>query len=116
MYHLSDNGIDDAILGSSNFTLRGLGLGSATKSVSTLRRIVIRNRRDLKAWFEEIWNNLELVEDKPEVLRYLQQLYVNHAPRIYLLQDPLSRVREVYMLSMREACFSRTRIVETEIS
>ena len=29
MYHIDHNGVEDAIMGSSNFTVRGLGLGSA---------------------------------------------------------------------------------------
>jgi hypothetical protein len=82
MYHISRNGIDDAILGSSNFTVHGLGLRSLNNNIElNLEVDSNRDRRDLKAWFEEIWNNLELVEDvKPEVLRYLEQLYVNHPP------------------------------------
>ena len=40
-----------------------------------------RDRRDLKTWFEELWNDPELVEDvKQEVLLYLDQLYQNHPP------------------------------------
>ena len=82
MYHISRNGIEDAILGSSNFTVHGLGLGALNNNIElNLEVDSNRDRLDLKAWFEEIWNNLELVEDvKPEVLRYLEQLYVNHTP------------------------------------
>ena len=76
MYHISHHGIDDAILGSSNFTVRGLGLGAANNNIElNLEVDSNRDRRDLKDWFEEIWNNPELVEDvKQEVLGYLEQL------------------------------------------
>jgi hypothetical protein len=30
MYHMANGGVEEAILGSSNFTVRGLGLGTAT--------------------------------------------------------------------------------------
>ena len=118
MYHLSYNGIDDAILGSSNFTLRGLGLGSANNNIElNLEVDSNRDRRDLKAWFEEIWNNLELVEDvKPEVLRYLQQLYVNHAPE-FIYFKTLYHVFERFLAAQHEGglLFENTQIVETEI-
>ena len=31
MYHIAHNGIEDAIIGSSNFTVSGLGLGVINK-------------------------------------------------------------------------------------
>lgn len=34
MYHIAQNGIEQAILGSSNFTVRGLGLGSANNNIA----------------------------------------------------------------------------------
>jgi hypothetical protein len=40
-----------------------------------------RDRADLKAWFDDLWNDAVLVEDvKEEVLQYLEQLYQNHSP------------------------------------
>jgi phosphatidylserine/phosphatidylglycerophosphate/cardiolipin synthase-like enzyme len=83
MYHITHNGVEDAIVGSSNFTLRGLGLSTTGNNIElNLEVDSNRDRRDLKAWFDEIWNNIELVEDvKQEVLLYLRQLYQNHAPQ-----------------------------------
>jgi|GEM_PF-1218272 len=41
-----------------------------------------RDRRDLKAWFDELWQDESLVEDvRDQVLQYLEQLYQNHAPQ-----------------------------------
>ena len=81
MYHIDNNGIEQAIVGSSNFTLKGLGL---TKQSNIELNLVVdsnRDRNDLKAWFFDIWNNPELVEDvKSEVLQYLEQLYVDQQP------------------------------------
>ena len=82
MYHVATAGVEDAIMGSSNFTVRGLGLGAGNNNIE-LNLIVDgnRDRKDLKLWFDELWNNPELVQDvKQEVLQYLKQLYVNHAP------------------------------------
>jgi hypothetical protein len=82
MYHIANAGVEEAILGSSNFTVRGLGLGAAQNNIElNLEVDSARDRRDLKEWFGELWKNAGLVEDvKQEVLLYLDQLYQNHAP------------------------------------
>ncbi len=82
MYHIANAGVEEAILGSSNFTVRGLGLGAGNNNIElNLEVDSTRDRRDLKTWFDELWNETELVEDvKLEVLQYLDQLYQNHAP------------------------------------
>ncbi|MBN1877216.1 MAG: ATP-dependent helicase [Anaerolineae bacterium] len=83
LYHISRNGVDDAIVGSSNFTASGLGVGGEQRNNIELNLIVNdrRDLEDLKAWFDELWANDVLVEDvKAEVLRYLAQLYQNNAP------------------------------------
>lgn len=83
MYHIAHNGVEDAILGSSNFTVRGLGLGESGNNIElNLEVDSNRDRRDLKAWFDELWGDESIVEDvKDEVLQYLEQLYQNHSPQ-----------------------------------
>jgi len=78
MYHIANAGVEDAILGSSNFTVRGLGLGADNNNIElNLEVDSNRDRRDLKVWFDELWNDPTLVEDmKTEVLQYLAQLYM----------------------------------------
>jgi hypothetical protein len=81
LYHIDDGRREHALLGSSNFTRRGLGL-SATPNIE-LNLIVDgdRDRAELKEWFDQIWADEKLVGDvKDEVLRYLEQLYVSHSP------------------------------------
>jgi len=83
MYHIFHDGIEDAIIGSSNFTVNGLGLGSDNQNNLELNLVVDsnRDRQDLKAWFDEIWDDSTLVEDvKPLVLEYLQKLYNDNSP------------------------------------
>ena len=82
MYHIANAGVEEAILGSSNFTVRGLGLGTGGNNIElNLEVDSNRDRRDLKIWFDELWSDPALVEDvKAEVLLYLDQLYQNHAP------------------------------------
>jgi len=73
MYHVATAGVEDAVLGSSNFTVRGLGLGNSGNNIE-LNLIVDgnRDRQELKQWFEELWGNETLVKDvKQDVLNYL---------------------------------------------
>ena len=82
LYHVQNGPVADAILGSSNFTTRGLGLSGQQSNIEL--NMIVNDRRDLedlKTWFDELWNNGALVEDvKADVLRYLAQIYQNHAP------------------------------------
>ncbi|WP_044848670.1 helicase-related protein [Burkholderia sp. USMB20] len=117
LYHIDDGKREHALLGSSNFTRRGLGL-SATSNIE-LNLIVDsdRDRADLKQWFDDIWNDDKLVADvKAEVLRYLEQLYVNHAPEFVYFKT-LYHVFERYLSGQEAdaALFDQTAIVDTEI-
>ncbi|MDZ4204082.1 MAG: helicase-related protein [Bacteroidales bacterium] len=83
MYHVTQqSGVEKAIVGSSNFTVNGLGLGGSPNIELNLIVDNDRDRADLKAWFHELWNdNTGLVEDvKAQVLKYLEQLYVENEP------------------------------------
>ncbi|MBM4167537.1 MAG: NgoFVII family restriction endonuclease [Ignavibacteria bacterium] len=83
LYHLENpNGTKESIMGSSNFTVSGLGLGGRHNIELNM---VIQDRRDaneLEEWFNSIWNNQDgLVEDvKEQVLKYLDQFYVENEP------------------------------------
>jgi phosphatidylserine/phosphatidylglycerophosphate/cardiolipin synthase-like enzyme len=71
MYRVANAGVEDAILGSSNFTVRGLGLGNGDSNIE-LNLIVDsnRDRQELKQWFDELWNNPSFVKDvKQDVLQ-----------------------------------------------
>ena len=88
LYHITNGNRESAILGSSNFTVRGLGLGDKDNNIE-LNLVVDsdRDRIDLKQWFNEVWHNEELVKDvKAEVIEYLQKLYQDNSPAfIYYL-------------------------------
>jgi SNF2 family DNA or RNA helicase len=117
LYHIHDGHREHAILGSSNFTLRGLGL-SATPNIE-LNLIVDsdRDRADLKAWFDDIWADDKLVADvKDEVLSYLSQLYVNHPPE-FIYFKTLFHVFERFLSGQADDAqlFDRTAIVDTDV-
>lgn len=118
MYYIAHNGVEEAILGSSNFTVRGLGLSPTNNNIElNLEVDSNRDRRDLRAWFDELWKNVNLVEDvKDEVLLYLEQLYVNHAPE-FIYFKTLYHIFEQFLAEQDERglLFENTQIVETEI-
>ena len=97
MYHIDNRGVNDAIIGSSNFTVRGLGLNDHSNIELNLEVNDKRDREDLKNWFYEIWNNPELVDDvKQKVLDYLEQLYVDTPPE-FLYFKTLFHIFESYI-------------------
>jgi len=87
-YHIQNGNASSAILGSSNFTVPGLGFRASGNNIE-LNLVVDsdRDRKDLFAWFDEVWVDDKLTKDvKDEVLRYLERLYANHPPEfIYYL-------------------------------
>lgn len=88
MYHIKNGEVARALLGSSNFTVPGLGLRENGNNVE-LNLVVDsdRDREDLLAWFNEWWSADERTEDvKGIVLRELARLYSNQTPEfIYYL-------------------------------
>jgi ERCC4-related helicase len=118
MYHVANAGVEEAILGSSNFTVRGLGLGAGTNNIElNLEVDSNRDRRDLKIWFDELWNDPALVEDvKAEVLQYLDQLYQNHAPE-FIYFKTLFHVFENFLADQEKGGLldQNIKIVDTEV-
>ncbi|MEP6670303.1 MAG: helicase-related protein [Chthoniobacter sp.] len=118
MYHVATAGVEDAILGSSNFTVRGLGLGAAGNNIE-LNLIVDgnRDRQELKQWFDELWGNDVLVKDvKQDVLNYLKQLYENHTPE-FIYYKTLYHIFEKFLgdAGKMDADLSKTSLFETDI-
>jgi len=117
LYHIDDGRREHALVGSSNFTRRGLGLAATSNIELNLVVDSDRDRTDLKEWFDGIWGDDTLVADvKEDVLRYLEQLYVNHAPE-FIYFKTLYHVFERF-LSGQEAdavLFDQTAIIDTEI-
>lgn len=117
MYHVDDGRREHAIVGSSNFTRRGLGISSTPNIELNLIVDSDRDRSDLKSWFDAIWDDKKLVSDvKDEVLRYLEQLYVNHAPE-FIYFKTLYHVFERFISGQDAdaALFEQTAIIDTEI-
>lgn len=94
LYHIDDQRRDYAMLGSSNFTLNGLGVRSDGNLELNIIVDSDRDRDDLKAWFEEIWNDEDSVQDvKQLVLSELKKLYTDNSPEFVYFKT-LSEVFE----------------------
>lgn len=114
MYHMNNSGVQEAIIGSSNFTVRGLGLGKSENNIElNLEVDSTRDRKELKKWFDEVWDDDSLVEDvKEEVLSYLSLLYQNHSPEFiyfktlyHVFEDYLSEASKGNLLDEKTGLF-----------
>jgi ERCC4-related helicase len=117
MYHIADGARESAIIGSSNFTVSGLGLGASNNIELNLEVDGTRDREDLKSWFDEIWKDEKLVEDvKGEVLLYLAQLYENHAPE-FIYYKTLFHIFEQFLAEQdKGGLFDvREQLIDTQI-
>ena len=88
LYHIQNGAVDHAMLGSSNFTVPGLGLRESGNNVEL--NIIVednRDRKDLLAWFNEWWSRNDRTRDiKDFVLKELERLYTEQSPQfIYYL-------------------------------
>ncbi len=118
MYHITNNGVEKAILGSSNFTMRGLGLIRESSNIElNLEVDSDRDRRDLKAWFDEIWDDDKLVEDvKEQVLAKLAQIGKDHAPELIYYKTLYELFRdEIETRKTNDQTLEDTHLYDTEI-
>ncbi|MDD5479143.1 helicase-related protein [Rhodoferax sp.] len=117
LYHIFDGHREYALMGSSNFTQRGLGLSDVPNIELNMVIDSDRDRTDLKAWFDELWQDTTLVQDvKTQVLDYLAQLYVDHSPE-FIYFKTLFHVFEAYLAGQKEQAqfFDNTAITATDI-
>ncbi|HOC71994.1 MAG TPA: helicase-related protein [Candidatus Hydrogenedentes bacterium] len=117
LYHIHDGHREHALLGSSNFTRRGLGVAATPNIELNLVVDGDRDRADLKAWFDELWGDEKLVEDvKQKVLEALAKLYTDNSPEFVYFKT-LFHVFERFLKEGDDDArlFDRTAIVDTDI-
>lgn len=120
LIHIDDRRRPHAMVGSSNFTINGLGLGDSSNIELNLIVDSDRDREDLLAWFDEIWTDAALTQDvRDEVLRALEARYVHAAPEfvyfktlLHLFGDYLIGQAEEEEL-IQQTAFEQTAIWRT---
>lgn len=82
--YLTDSQEDGAaIVGSSNFTRRGLGGGTSPNLEINLQIHDPDIRAELRDWFDNIWSDKNLTEDvKQQVIDSLKRIGRDHAPEL----------------------------------
>jgi len=118
MVHIHRGEVSAAILGSANFTTRGLGLAAANNNVE-LDLIVSddRDRAELNAWFEELWNDTTRVEDvRQAVLDYLLQVHQDQSPEFVYFKT-LFHLFEKFLAGGADldAALKQTSLLETTV-
>lgn len=116
-YHIEANGKEKAIIGSSNFTRRGLGF--AEKSNIELNLIVNdeRDKTEIKNWFDRLWKDGKFVEDvKEKVLQYLEKLYIDNPPE-FIYYKTLFHLFERFLQEQKSSFLlnEKVKITETEV-
>ena len=82
--HLTESsGGGAAVVGSSNFTKRGLGCDQGANVEINLSASDSAIRAELRAWFDELWTNKELTHNvKKDVLAALNRIGKDHSPEL----------------------------------
>ena len=78
-----DGAIKNGVVGSSNFTKRGLGGGANSNIELNLPSDDPATLAELQAWFDALWNDQERTEDvKQTILDALERLGENYSPEM----------------------------------
>ena len=118
MYHIANNGEEKAIMGSSNFTVQGLGLGQSNNNIELNLEVEDdQDRGDLKAWFDDVWNDDERVEDvKKKVIDRLEKLGDDQAPEFIYYKTLYELFRDELEARMNnEQKLEDTHLYDTKI-
>lgn len=81
MYYIEKDGSEDAIIGSANFTVRGLGLGERANNIELNLEVDSKSDcADLKTWFDNLWESDQVEDVTEEVLQNLRNAYQDKDP------------------------------------
>ncbi len=75
MWHIDKKDAPFAVVGSSNFTQRGLGAGAAPNIEINLAADDPQTCKELRDWFDDLWNDeTKVIDVKLEVLKALRRI------------------------------------------
>lgn len=118
MYHIANNGVEKAMIGSSNFTVRGLGLNTKGSNIELNLEVEDHTERgDLKAWFDRLWNDEVHVKDiKEQVLDELKRLGMNQNPQFIYYKTLFHLFKDfIDDQAQRGLLTEPTQLIDTEI-
>ena len=117
MYYIEKDDSEDAIIGSSNFTVRGLGLSQRASNIEL--NLEVDNKSDcadLKAWFDDLWESPRVSDVTDEVLRNLANAYQDKDPE-FIYYKTLYHLFEEFLKDASDTEFAQAnpRFQKTEI-
>ncbi len=102
MYHIDNHGQVDALIGSSNFTARGLGASQRANNIElNLEVSDPTDCMDLKTWFDDLWESDEVENVKKQVIRELQNAHSDQSPE-FIYFKTLYHLFEKYLEAVND--------------
>ena len=116
MYHIAKDDHVSALIGSSNFTVRGLGLSKSANIELNHEVTDLFDCGQLKMWFDHLWESDEVENVKTEVLEILKNAYQDKDPQ-FIYYKTLYHLFEDFLEGAGDTFFAEDnpRFVETEI-
>lgn len=117
LYHVTNRNSSAALAGSSNFTLRGLGFGTAPNVELNMEVRDDRDRSELLDWFNGLWNSEDLTRDaKADVLAALERLGQPYAPEFVYYKTLFHVFEELLERHIeRDGLFQDIHLQDTEV-
>ena len=111
------DGSGAAVVGSSNFTRRGLGGGEYPNLEINLATTDIETRSELGDWFDGVWNDRTATHDvKQDVLSALNRVGQEHAPEFIYFKTLFELFREEIDARLDDASlFESVHLYDTRI-
>ena len=117
MYYIEKDSSEDAIIGSSNFTVRGLGLNQKASNIELNLEVDSKSDcADLKKWFDNLWESDQVENVKEDVLQYLRNVYTDKDPE-FIYFKTLYHLFEDFLTDATDAEFAQEnpKFQESEI-
>lgn len=117
MYYIENGSSEDAIIGSSNFTVRGLGLSEKASNIELNLEVDSKSDcADLKTWFDNLWDSDQVVDVTDEVLQNLANAYQDKDPE-FIYYKTLYHLFEDFLKNTTDTEFAEEnpKFQETEI-